>query len=72
VPAGPDLLVRRPNSSSRQPLTNNPNVGGFGQAEKIVLQNPARVQGLIVFLGTIFLTQIFLVLKRNKLKSSII
>jgi apocytochrome f len=32
-----------------QPLTNNPNVG-FGQAEtEIVLQNPARVQGLIVF-----------------------
>jgi hypothetical protein len=62
---------RRPNSSSR-PITNNPNVGGFGQAEtEIVLQNPARVQGLIVFLGTIFLTQIFLVLKR-KLKSSII
>jgi hypothetical protein len=25
-----------------QPLTNNPNVGGFGQAEtEIVLQNPA-------------------------------
>jgi apocytochrome f len=34
-----------------QPLTNNPNVGGFGQVEtEIVLQNPARVQGLIVFL----------------------
>jgi hypothetical protein len=64
--------ARRPNSSSRT-TTNNPNVGGFGQAEtEIVLQNPARVQGLIVFLGTIFLTQIFLVLKRNKLKSSII
>jgi apocytochrome f len=43
-----------------------------GFETEIVLQNPARVQGLIVFLGTIFLTQIFLVLKRNKLKSSII
>jgi apocytochrome f len=71
--AGPDLLVRRQTVQADQPLTNNPNVGGFGQAEtEIVLQNPARVQGLIVFLGTIFLTQIFLVLKRNKLKSSII
>jgi apocytochrome f len=74
VPAGPDLLVREGQTvQADQPLTNNPNVGGFGQAEtEIVLQNPARVQGLIVFLGTIFLTQIFLVLKRNKLKSSII
>jgi apocytochrome f len=71
VPAGPDLLVEGQTVQAEQPLTNNPNVGGFGQAE-IVLQNPARVQGLIVFLGTIFLTQIFLVLKRNKLKSSII
>jgi apocytochrome f len=70
VPAGPDLLVREGQTvQADQPLTNNPNVGGFGQAEtEIVLQNPARVQGLIVFLGTIFLTQIFLVLKRNKLK----
>jgi apocytochrome f len=65
--------ARRPNSSSRPTTNKYPNVGGFGQAEtEIVLQNPARVQGLIVFLGTIFLTQIFLVLKRNKLKSSII
>jgi apocytochrome f len=66
------LLVREGQTvQADQPL--NPNVGGFGQAEtEIVLQNPARVQGLIVFLGTIFLTQIFLVLKRNKLKSSII
>jgi apocytochrome f len=61
VPAGPDLLVTwRQTVQAEQPLTNNPNVGGFGQAEtEIVLQNPVRVQGLIVFLGTIFLTQIF-------------
>jgi apocytochrome f len=73
VPAGPDLVREGQTVQADQPLTNNPNVGGFGQAEtEIVLQNPARVQGLIVFLGTIFLTQIFLVLKRNKLKSSII
>jgi apocytochrome f len=51
-----------------QPLTNNPNVGGFGQAETEIVLQTLRVQGLIVFLGTIFLTQIFLVLKRNKLK----
>ncbi len=70
VPAGPDLLVREGQIvQADQPLTNNPNVGGFGQAEtEIVLQNPARVQGLIVFLGTIFLTQIFLVLKKKQVE----
>jgi apocytochrome f len=70
VPAGPDLLVREGQTvQAEQPLTNNPNVGGFGQAEtEIVLQNPARVQGLIVFLGTIFLTQIFLVLKKKQVE----
>jgi apocytochrome f len=70
VPAGPDLLVREGQTvQADQPLTNNPNVGGFGQAEtEIVLQNPARVQGLIVFLGTIFLTQIFLVLKKKQVE----
>jgi apocytochrome f len=58
VPTGPDCLVRQ-TVQVDQPLTNNPNVGS-GQAEtEIVLQNPARIQGLIVFLGTIFLTQIF-------------
>jgi apocytochrome f len=30
---------RRPNSSSR-PLTNNPNVGGFGQAETEIVLKP--------------------------------
>jgi apocytochrome f len=46
------LLVREGQTvQAEQPLTNNPNVGGFGQVEtEIVLQNPARVQGLIVFL----------------------
>lgn len=70
VPTGPDLLVREGQTVQvDQPLTNNPNVGGFGQAEtEIVLQNPARIQGLIVFLGTIFLTQIFLVLKKKQVE----
>ena len=52
-----------------QPLTNNPNVGGFGQTEtEIVLQNPTRVQGLVVFLITIFITQLFLVLKKKQVE----
>ena len=50
-------------------MTNNPNVGGFGQAEtEIVLQSPARIQGLVVFLMTIFLTQIFLVVKKKQVE----
>ncbi len=50
-----------------QPLTNNPNVGGFGQGEtEIVLQNPARLQGLIIFLGFVLIAQVFLVLKKKQ------
>ena len=34
-----------------QALTTNPNVGGFGQTEtEIVIQNPARIQGLLSLL----------------------
>ena len=50
-----------------QSLTNNPNVGGFGQQDtEIVLQNPARIQGLLIFLLCILLTQLFLVLKKKQ------
>lgn len=70
VPIGPNLIVREGQTLQvDQPLTNNPNVGGFGQTEgEIVLQSPARVQGLIAFLVTIFLTQIFLVLKKKQVE----
>jgi apocytochrome f len=50
-----------------EPITTNPNVGGFGQAEaEIVLQNPIRVVGLLAFFRTVWLTQIFLVLKKKQ------
>lgn len=70
IPAGPDLVVAKGQTIQvDQPLTNNPNVGGFGQAEtELVLQNPARIQGLIVFLITIFITQLFLVLKKKQVE----
>ena len=47
LPPGPELLVKvGSNVQADQALTNNPNVGGFGQGEtEIVLQNPARIQG---------------------------
>ena len=68
VPPGPEILVKvGQNIRSDEPLTNNPNVGGFGQAEaEIVLQNPGRIQGLLAFFRTILLTQIFLVLKKKQ------
>jgi len=68
IPAGPTLIVSEGQTLvADQPITNNPNVGGFGQAEtEIVLQNPARVQGLIVFFITVILAQIFLVLKKKQ------
>nr|YP_005089912.1 apocytochrome f of cytochrome b6/f complex [Pedinomonas minor]ACQ90840.1 apocytochrome f of cytochrome b6/f complex [Pedinomonas minor] len=68
IPAGPELLVKVGQQvKADQPITNNPNVGGFGQAEaEIVLQNPVRVQGLLVFFSFVLLTQIFLVLKKKQ------
>ena len=68
IPAGPTLLVQvGATVNADQPLTNNPNVGGFGQEEgEIVLQNPARIQGLLVFFALVTLAQIFLVLKKKQ------
>ena len=48
-------------------LTSNPNVGGFGQEDvEIVLQDPLRIQGLLFFLSSVILAQIFLVLKKKQ------
>jgi apocytochrome f len=68
VPSGPKLLVQAgQNVRLDQPLTNNPNVGGFGQEEgEIVLQKPRRILGLLAFLRTVFLTQVLLVLKKKQ------
>lgn len=70
IPAGPTLLVKEGQKIQvDQPLTNNPNVGGFGQAEsEIVLQSPARIQGLVLFLMTIFLTQVLFVVKKKQIE----
>ena len=68
IPAGPSVIVK-PGESIQidQPLTNNPNVGGFGQKEtEIVLQNPVRIQGLVLFFISIYLTQVFLVFKKKQ------
>ncbi len=50
-------------------LTNDPNVGGFGQLDtEVVLQSPARIFGLIAFFIGVTLTQILLVLKKKQVE----
>jgi apocytochrome f len=68
IPPGPEILVSEGESIKLdQPLTSNPNVGGFGQGDaEIVLQDPSRVQGLFFFLASVILAQIFLVLKKKQ------
>ena len=68
VPPGPELVVKQGDLVSvDQALTTNPNVGGFGQGEtEIVLQNPSRIQGLLVFFLFVLLAQVFLVLKKKQ------
>jgi apocytochrome f len=68
VPKGLDLAVKvKDTVKLDQPLTLNPNVGGFGQGEtEIVLQNPNRVKGMIVFFFTVTVAQILLVLKKKQ------
>jgi len=68
IPAGPELIVSEGQIlQADQPLTNNPNVGGFGQAEtEVVLQDPTRVQGLLVFFAFTIIGQVFLVLKKKQ------
>jgi len=68
IPAGPQVLVSVGQTVvPDQPLTNNPNVGGFGQKDgEIVLQNPARIQGLLVFFATVLVAQVLLVLKKKQ------
>ena len=68
IPPGPQLIVSVGQTVvADQPLTNNPNVGGFGQKDgEIVLQNPARIQGLLVFFATVLVAQVLLVLKKKQ------
>ena len=55
VPVGPTILVKEGDTlNADQPLTIDPNVGGFGQTEtEVVLQSPGRVKGMIAFFFTI-------------------
>ena len=68
VPAGLKLSVKVNDViKGDQPLTYDPNVGGFGQTEtEIILQNPNRVKGMIVFFFTVTVAQTLLVLKKKQ------
>jgi len=68
IPPGPEIIVNVGDKvQNDQALTTNPNVGGFGQTEtEIVIQNPARIQGLLLFFTFVLLAQVFLVLKKKQ------
>jgi apocytochrome f len=68
LPSTLDILVKVNDVVKKdQALTGDPNVGGFGQTEtEIVLQNPNRVKGMIVFFFTVTVAQILLVIKKKQ------
>jgi apocytochrome f len=70
IPAGPELLISEGQEvEAGTAITNNPNVGGFGQEDaEIVLQSPTRIKGLLVFIVGIMLSQLFLVLKKKQIE----
>jgi apocytochrome f len=70
IPAGPQLIVSKGQQvAAGEVLTDNPNVGGFGQKDtEVVLQSPARITGLVLLIALIMLAQIFLVLKKKQIE----
>jgi apocytochrome f len=68
LPISVDLIVKVNDVvKADQALTLDPNVGGFGQTEsEIVLQNPNRIKGMIVFFFTVTVAQVLLVLKKKQ------
>jgi apocytochrome f len=68
VPKGLELAVTNGKFINvDQPITKEPNVGGFGQTEtEVVLQNPARIYGMLAFFAATILTQVLFVLKKKQ------
>jgi apocytochrome f len=68
VPKEVDLIVKENQVVQQdQPLTINPNVGGFGQAEsEIVLQDPLRIYGYLAFCVSVIVTQSMFVFKKKQ------
>ena len=70
IPAGPKVLVAIGDAvAAGVPLTNDPNVGGFGQIDaEVVLQNPVRIYGMLAFFAAVAVAQIMLVLKKRQIE----
>ncbi|MEQ9671997.1 cytochrome f [Coleofasciculus sp. G2-EDA-02] len=70
IPPGPELVISQGQEiAAGEALTTDPNVGGFGQVDsEIVLQDPTRIKWLMVFIGAIMLSQLFLVLKKKQIE----
>lgn len=70
VPAGPEIIVSQGQEIvSGEPLTSNPNVGGFGQKDtEIVLQNTSRVAWTVAFICLVMMAQVMLVLKKKQVE----
>ena len=70
IPAGPTLTVAVGDSvEAGAAITNDPNVGGFGQIDaEVVLQNPVRLYGMLAFFAAVALAQIMLVLKKRQVE----
>ncbi len=70
VPAGPELIVSEGQTvKAGDALTNNPNVGGFGQKDtEIVLQDASRIGWLVGFVSLTMLAQVMLVLKKKQVE----
>ncbi len=70
LPVGSQIIVNENDKiQAGDPLTSDPNVGGFGQLDKeVVLQSPVRIIGLIAFFIGVGLTQILLVLKKKQVE----
>lgn len=68
VPKGLSLVVKENQVIAKdQAITENPNVGGFGQAEtELVLQDPARIYGYLAFCVSIIISQAMLVFKKKQ------
>ena len=70
IPVGPALQLSVGDSvEAGAVITNDPNVGGFGQVDaEIVLQDPVRIYGLLAFFAAVALAQIMLVLKKRQIE----
>ncbi|MFP4414487.1 cytochrome f [Coleofasciculus sp.] len=70
IPPGSELVVSQGQEvTAGEALTTDPNVGGFGQVDgEIVLQDPVRIKWLMVFIGAIMFSQLFLVLKKKQIE----